>query len=112
MAKFKHQPKIGKIMKMTDNAAADCTISEWAIAHDIPPNAMSGPLWKRANKAIAKTGPNYIPMNPQKLIKVMLPKLKAMAEKESDIRLQHQPDAGRTVTGDGATKGGSHLSTS
>ena len=43
-------------------------------------------------------------MNPQKLKRQMLPLLKQMAEDEQQSHLAHQPEAGRTVTGDGATK--------
>ena len=44
-------------------------------------------------------------MNRHKLIDNVLPVLKQMADEEQNRILAHQPDAGRTLTGDGATKG-------
>ena len=40
----------------------------------------------------------------QKLINTMLPRLKDLAEKELAEHLKYRPVAGRTLTGDGATK--------
>ena len=57
------------------------------------------------NKKLAQVRPNYVPMYSQKLFNEMLPLMKEMADKEVDMHLSHQPTVGRTLTGDGATKG-------
>lgn len=44
-------------------------------------------------------------MNRHKLIQRVLPELKKMADDDLKRVLKHQPDVGRTLTGDGATKG-------
>ena len=92
------------MLKVTDGAAADFATAQWAIAHDIPANALSGIYWKNMVKKLSSVSPLYKAMNPQKLQKEMLPLLKEMAEEDQRSHLAHQPDAGRTVTGDGATK--------
>ena len=101
----KVQPKIHNVLKVrTDASAADYAVAQWAIAHDIPANALKGPYWKMLNQCISRTPMSYTPMNPQKLKKVMLPMLRQQAMLDSEKMLKHQPEAGRTVTGDGATK--------
>ena len=102
--KKKKQTTLFDVTKLVDAEAADVAVSEWAIAHDIPANALRGPYWKRLNKKLSSVSPSYIPMNPQKLTKTMLPKLKTMAIKEQQDILKHDPRVGRTLTGDGATK--------
>ena len=98
------QPKLKDYFKMPDSTAADHAVAQWAIAHDIPSQALSGPYWKLMNKKLSQVSPNYVPMNPQKLNNTMLPILKTTAMDEQELHLRHQPDAGRTLTGDGATK--------
>jgi len=100
----KVQPKIKSILKVADSSAADYAVAQWAIAHDIPPNAMKGPYWKMLNQCLYRTTTSYTPMNPHKLKKVMLPMLRQQAVSDQKSILKHQPEAGRTVTGDGATK--------
>lgn len=56
------------------------------------------------NKQLTKVAPNYIPVNPQKLNKVLLPMLKEVAVQQKHHHLSHTPTVGRTLTGDGATK--------
>ena len=70
--------------KVVDAEAADMSVSQWAIAHDIPAAALQGVYWKRMNKKLSSVRSNYTPMNPQKLMKTMLPKLKSMAFKEQE----------------------------
>lgn len=98
------QPKLQDLLKASESSAADFATAQWAIAHDIPANALSGIYWKNLTKKLSAVSPSYKPMNPQKLKKDMVPLLKKMAEQEQRAHLSHQPDAGRTVTGDGATK--------
>ena len=90
---------------MNDAAAADHAVAQWAVAHDIAPNAMTGPYWKVMHKKLADVvSSSYTPMYRQKLYDTMLPALKKMAEIELDQHLKHHPDVGRSITGDGATK--------
>ena len=84
--------------------AADIAVAQWAIAHDIPAQALSGIFWKTMNKKLAQVAPNYTPVNPQKLNKTLLPMLKEAVVKQREMNLQHVPTVGRTLTGDGATK--------
>ena len=98
------QPKLKDYMKANDAAAADYAVAQWAIAHDIAPNAMQGPYWRNMNKKLAKVSPTYSPMYPHKVNKDMLPKLKKMATRELEEHLRHRSTVGRTLTGDGATK--------
>ena len=93
------------VLKVTDETAADIAVAEWALAHDIPSNALSGKYWKNLNVKLSQVGPSYTPMNRHKLKKTLLPVLKELAEKGRQEHLSHQPNAGRTLTGDGATKG-------
>ena len=103
------QPKISHTLKVEAGDSADMAVAQWAIAHDIPANALSGPYWKQVNTSLSQVTPTYKPMNPQKLLKDMLPALKVMAGDELKIHLKHAPEAGRTITGDGATKKGTPL---
>ena len=86
--------------------ATSCVVAvaSWAIAHDIPAKALSGPFWKRMNNTLNKVAPTYVPVNPQKLNKKLLPILKEIAVSERNSSLEYEPDVGRTLTGDGATK--------
>ena len=77
--KPRRQVKIKDVLKVADSAAADYAVSQWAVAHDIPANALKGPYWKMLNQCIARTALSYVPMNPQKLKKTMLPMLKEQA---------------------------------
>ena len=104
--KKKVQPKIGEVLRIEASDAANYAVAQWAIAHDIPANALRGPYWKEMNSAISRVTPSYKCMNPQKLNKDMLPTLKEMAEDEVNKMMKHAPEAGRTITGDGATKQG------
>ena len=104
--KKKKQPKITACLKMEGRDAADYAVAQWAIAHDIPANAMRGPYWREMNAALSHVTPSYKAMNPQKLNKDMLPIIKQMADDALEHHLKHAPEAGRTVTGDGATKQG------
>ena len=99
------QPKLKAFLKVNDAAAADLAVAQWAVTHDIAPNAMKGVYWKQMNKKLAAVAPSYTPMYPKKIFETMLPKLKEQAEKELASHLLHRPTVGRTVTGDGATKG-------
>lgn len=103
--KKKTQSKLSNIVKARNGAAADLAVSQWAIAHDIPMNALRGPYWKAMNSALNKVCSTYVPLYPQKLKKEMLPQLKSIAVMDQQKHLQHNPAAGRTLTGDGATKG-------
>ena len=98
------QPKLPCFLKENNAAAADHAVSQWAIAHDIPANALSGPYWKEMNRKLISCKPSYKPMYRQKLYLKMLPDLKDMAKHELKVHLKHRPDCGRSVTGDGATK--------
>ena len=75
-AKTQTQPKLKDFIKVNDAAAADYAVAQWAIAHDIAPNAMQGPYWRNMNKKLSKVAPTYSPMYPQKINRDMLPKLK------------------------------------
>ena len=57
------------------------------------------------NNKLASAPASYTPMYPKKIFEVMLPQLKAQAETELQEHLRHRPTVGRTITGDGATKG-------
>ena len=98
------QPKLQDLLKAADCSAADFAVAQWAIAHDIPANALSGIYWKNLTAKLMNVSASYVPMNPQKLQRTMLPLLKEMAHAEQKTHLAHQPEAGRTLTGDGATK--------
>jgi len=98
------QPKLKDFIKPNDAAAADLATSKWALAHNIPPNAMQGPYWKRMIKKLGCVTPVYKPMYPSKIWNDMLPILREQAEGDTNRHLRHRPDVGRTVTGDGATK--------
>ena len=101
----KSQPSLKSFFKGNDAAAADHAVAEWAFAHDIPPSAMAGPYWKKMNKKLANVcAASYTPMYRQKLYDTMLPRLKKMAELDTEKHLKHRPDVGRSLTGDGATK--------
>jgi len=102
--KTQTQPKLKEFLKVNDAAAADYAVAQWAIAHDIAPNAMQGPYWRNMNKKLAKVSPSYSPMYPHKVNKGILPKLKKMATRELEEHLRYRPTVGRTLTGDGATK--------
>lgn len=99
------QPKLKSFLKVQNNAAADVAVAQWAIAHDISPNAMKGPYWKQMNRKLAETGPCYKPMYDRKLFEKLLPQLRTMAENEVNDYLKYRKTIGRTLTGDGATKG-------
>ena len=98
------QPKLKEFLRVNDADAANYAVAQWAIAHDIPPNAMQGVFWKNMNKKLAKVAPSYTPMYPRKVFSEMLPKLKEMAKREVKAHLAHRPSIDRTLTGDGATK--------
>ena len=98
------QPKLKTFLREKDNTAADIAVAQWALAHDISPNAMQGPYWKLMNKKLASVGGAYKPMYPKKIFNKMLPELKKMAQVEVAKHLKHRPSVGRTVTGDAATK--------
>ena len=102
--KRKRQPKIADVLKTNDHDAADLAVAQWALAHDIPHNALSGPYWKQMNIKLSQVGPSYTPLHRQKLKDIVLPVLKKLADKDRQYFLTHQPRAGRTLTGDGATK--------
>ena len=102
--KKKRQPKIDNSFKVDASDKANFAVAQWAIAHDIPANAMSGPYWKAMNAALTSAPPTYKPMYPQKLLNDMLPVLKKMSDDAVEKHLAHAPNVGRTVTGDGATK--------
>ena len=91
--------------KTAKGTAADLAVASWAIAHDIPANALKGPYWKQMNLKLACVQPGYTAMNPQKLNLRMLPTLKDLALVQQDLHLKHNPSVGRTLAGDGATKG-------
>ena len=105
MKRKKHQVKIPEITKVTDAAAANLAVAQWAFAHSIPANVMRGPYWKRMNKTLSRVSPSYVPMSHVKLKKTMLHQVKELAVQEANKILAHNPEAGRTITGDGATKG-------
>ena len=101
----KSQPDLKSFLKLEASAAADVAVAKWAVAHDISPNAMKGPYWKRMNKALRTVPPNYSPMYDRKLYDDMLPKLKKSVDTEIKEHLKFRQRVGRTLTGDGATKG-------
>lgn len=101
----KYQPKLVPFLKEHDAAAADFAVAQWAIAHDIAPNAMKGPYWKNVNKKLMHVSPLYTPMYDRKMYEKMLPKLRQMAAQEVSQHLKYRPQIGCTLTGDGATKG-------
>ena len=98
------QPKLQSFMKEQDAAAADIAVAQWAVAHDVAPNAMKGPYWRQLNRKLACVAPTYTPMYDRKIFDKMLPELKKMAKSELAQHLKHRPTIGRTLTGDGATK--------
>lgn len=100
----KTQQRLVDVTKITSDTCADVAVAQWAIAHDIPANALKGIYWKRVNKSLQKVSPGYVAMNPNKLKSTMIPVLKKMALADRDIKMKHDPTVGRTVTGDGATK--------
>ena len=102
--KKKTQSTLSNILKVRNGTAADLAVSQWAIAHDIPMNALRGPYWNAMNTALNNVCSTYVPLYPQKL-KKMLPQLKSMAVMDQQKHLQHNPAACRTLTGDGATNG-------
>ena len=102
--KKKKQATLPNMCKAEAAAAADIAVASWAIAHDIPANALKGVFWKNMNNKLTKVAVNYCPVNPQKLYKVLLPQLKKLVVQRSHKHLSHQPSVGRTFTGDGATK--------
>lgn len=103
------QPKMQDFCKINDSIAADFAVAQWVIAHDIAPNALTGPYWREMNRKLQSVTPAYKPMYPSKIYKEMLPMLRRMAESEIKSHLQYRPHVGRTLTGDGATKGGAPL---
>ena len=103
--KKKSQPDLKSFLKLEASAAADVAVAKWAVAHDISPNAMKGPYWKRMNKALRTVPPKYSPMYDRKLFDEMLPKLKKSVDTEIKEHLKFRQRVGRTLTGDGATKG-------
>ena len=98
------QPKLEAFVKQNDDLAADLAVSKWVFAHNTPPNTMQGPYWKRMNAKLRHVSTSYTPMYPKKMFKEMLPILRKQAEDELNAHLKHRKDAGRTLTGDGATK--------
>ena len=48
-SKKKRQPKIGDSLKADASDAANFAVAQWAIAHDIPANALKGPYWRKMN---------------------------------------------------------------
>ena len=74
------QPKLKQLLKASDGESADLAVAQWAFAHDIPANALSGIYWKTMTKKLAQVSPMYKPMNPQKLQKKMLPLLLQIAK--------------------------------
>ena len=100
----KMQPKLKDLLKPNDALAADLATAKWALAHNIAPNALKDPYWKRMIKKVACVSTTYKPLYPVKIWKTMLPILRKEADDEIDMHLRHRPDVGRTVTGDGATK--------
>ena len=61
------QPKLVDFIKQTDAAAADLAVAKWALAHNIAPNAMQGPYWKRMHEKLRSVSPSYTPMYPKKI---------------------------------------------
>ena len=63
--KKKHkQITMPSMLKSDEQMAADLACAEWAIAHDIPANALRGPYWKNLNTCLSQVKPTYTPMNP------------------------------------------------
>lgn len=102
--KMLRQPKLQDLVKSNNSAAADLAVAKWAFAHNIPPNTMQGPFWKRMNAKLQCVAPSYSPMHPKKLVDVMLPLLRQEAEDQFKANMRHRKDVGRSLTGDGATK--------
>ena len=98
------QPKLEAFVKHSDDLAADLAVAKWAFAHNIAPNTMKGPYWKRMHSKLQNVSASYTPMYPKKMFKEMLPLLREQAEGELNTHLKHRKDVGRTLTGDGATK--------
>ena len=80
--KTSHQSKLKDAFQLSNSAAADHAVAEWAFAHDIPAGAFQEPFWKTMCRKLGKTSISYPVMNPQKLEKTMLPSLKKMALQE------------------------------
>ena len=98
------QPKLEAFVKHSDDLAADLAVAKWAFAHNIDPNTMKGPYWKRMHSKLQNVSASYTPMYPKKMFKEMLPLLREQAEGELNAHLKHRKGVGRTLTGDGATK--------
>ena len=103
--KKKVQPTLDDVLKVGVDVEADVAVAQWAIAHDIPANALKGPFWKTMNDKLSKVASTYKPVYPKKLKNILLPMLKKRVIQNQGVVLKHQPGAGRTLTGDGATKG-------
>ena len=50
----KMQPKLKDVLKVNDTAAADLSVGQWAFAHDIPANVLSGIYWKQVNSKLSQ----------------------------------------------------------
>ena len=100
----KKQPKIEDFVKPQDAAAADLAVAKWALAHNVAPNAMQGPYWKRMHAKLRSVSASYTPVYPKKMFNKMLPLLRERAKTELNQHLRYRKDVGRTITGDGATK--------
>ena len=87
-------------------AAADIAVASWAIAHDIPANALKGVFWKNMNNKLTKVAVNYCPVNPQKLYKVLLPQLKKLVVQRTRniLATNHRLDVPSLATGQQRTK--------
>ena len=77
------QPKLEQFLKKNDSTALDLAVTQWALAHDLPPHAMQGPYWRQLNKKLAQVSPTYSPMYPRKIFSDMMPQLKAQTSQTS-----------------------------
>ena len=50
----KKQPKLKDLLKVNDTTAADFAVGQWAFAHDIPSNVLSGIYWKQVNSKLSQ----------------------------------------------------------
>ena len=87
------QPKLEAFVKPNDALAADLlAVAKWVFAHNIPPNTMQGPYWKRMNAKLQNVTTSYTPMYSKKIFVEMLSLLREQAETELNAHLKHRKE--------------------
>ena len=102
--KVKRQLSYHEATRMGEDGAVDDALGKFIVANDLAPNILDNHFTKAAFAALRHAKTPYVPLSRGKFKNVILPRLKQRQQKATERHLEGRPNAGRTVTGDGATK--------